>query len=195
MIFSQKKEKEELRNWHGIRNRGEIKVRAFGEGAAWKSVKSLAIARKYIAATNQKMELSYSPAFIDAEIQSGTMNGVGFTVFATERDAESNPLNLDNVKDVLLVKRDSDDSTPEQKREAIRKLASAISHACLENGDCIVRAFGQYCVYKSIKALAMARGFVASKGPDLYVWNDFVVAEMNGSSQTGQQFYCFTNAN
>ena len=92
-----------------------------------------------------------------------------------------------------MVKADPKDVLPEERRLAVKKLAGAIAHSLEENGECIIRCFGNATIGKAVKALAIARGFTATRGPDLYCWNKFIVADMNGNERTGIAFYAYTN--
>lgn len=180
---------------HALRTNGEINVRAFGKEAIWKAAKALAIAREYVHATNPDLDLSYSPAFIEADIDNGgVMTGICFCTFASDRIQNSPPTDLSKVKTVLLVKADPMDLPPEERKERVKKLAGAITHAVEENKECVVRAFGKAAVSKAAKALAIARGFTATKGPDLYCWNEFIMADMQGTDKTGFAFYTYSNS-
>lgn len=179
---------------HALRTNGEINVRAFGREAIYKAAKSLAIARDYVKATNPNLELAYSPAFIEAPIDNGVMTGICFCTFASDKSEDSKVVDLANVKSILMVKADPKEVSPEERKENVKKLAGAITHAVSENKECAIRAFGKAAVSKAAKALAIARGFTATKGPDLYCWNDFIMADMQGSEKTGIVFYAFSNA-
>lgn len=178
---------------HGLRTNGEINVRSFGRECVYKAVKSLAIARSYIRATNPNLELSYSPAFIEAQVDNGTMKGICFYTFVQERQPNEVEKDLSKVEIVLKVTADDEGISSEKRNERLRKLAGAITHAVTEKRECVVRAFGKRAVSKAVRALAIARGFTATKGPDLYAWNDFAMADMQGSAKTGFSFYAYTN--
>ena len=174
---------------HSLRTNGEINVRAFGNAAIGKSTKALAIAKKYIEETH-KLQLSYSPSFITTQIEGSTLTGIGFCTFASEKKDE---IDYARVKSVLMVKADPKDIDPEERRLKVRKLAGAISHAVEENKECLVRCFGNSSIGKACKALAISRGFTATRGPDLYCWDDFIVTKMGENERTGIVFYVFTN--
>lgn len=180
---------------HSLRTNGEINVRAFGQDAIYKSIKAQAIARDYISATNPNLEIAYAPAFIETDIDSGTMTGICFCTFANPKPEGMKEVDLSTVNSVLMVKSDRPEITSEERKANVRKLAGAITHAAMDNTHCLVRAFGKSAATKAIKALAIARGFVATKGLDLYAWNTFVVANMDktGAEKTGILFYVFTN--
>ncbi len=180
---------------HALRTNGEINVRAFGAEAIYKAIKALAIAKDYISATNPNLEIAYAPAFIETDIESGVMTGICFCTFANTKPDAFKEVDLSSVKSVLMVKADPIDLSSEDRKANVRKLAGAITHAATENSHCLVRAFGKTAAAKAAKALAIARGFVATKGLDLYVWNSFVVTNMDKSSteKTGIVFYVFTN--
>jgi stage V sporulation protein SpoVS len=173
---------------HALRAKGKINVRAFGHAAIGKACKALAIAKKYIEKTN-KLQLSYSPAFITTQIGETTLTGIVFCTFTEE----CFNVDMSKVKSILKVKADPKDITAENRRINMRKIAGAISHAVEENKECIVRCFGNASINKTCKALATARGFTATRGPDLYCWNDFIVTEMGDKERTGLSFFCYSN--
>lgn len=174
---------------HSLRTGGEINVRTFGNASIGKACKALAIAKSYIADTHN-LQIAYSPAFLTAQIGDSTLTGICFCTFAQPKEKE---VDLDKVKSVLMVKADPKDIDPEERKKRVRKLAGAISHAVEENKECVVRCFGNASIGKACKALAIARGFTASRGPDLYCWDDFIVTHMGDNERTGIAFYCFTN--
>ena len=49
-----------------------------------------------------------------------------------------------------------------------QQLASAVAHSLYESGQVTVRAVGAGAVNQAVKAIAVARGFVAPRGMDLY---------------------------
>lgn len=174
---------------HALRTKGEIPVRAFGPAAIGKAAKALAIAKDYVAETHQ-LQLSYSPAFLTIQIDNHNLTGICFCVFAQEKTKE---VEIEKVKSVLMVKADPKDIAPEDRRLRARKLAGAITHTIEENKECVVRCFGNACIAKAAKALAIARGFTATRGPDLYCWNSFIMTQMGDNERTGLSFYVFTN--
>ena len=176
---------------HSLRLSGEINIRCFGRDAITKGSKALAIAKDYLSATHKNLQLSFSPAFIQTEINGNKLTGIGFFAFVTDSD-EAYP-DIENVKSKLFVKADPQDTDAEVRRINVRKLAGAITHSVEENQCCVVRCFGKDSIAKAAKAIAIARGFVATKGPDLYCWNQFIIASMNGNERTGIAYYCYAN--
>lgn len=176
---------------HSLRMSGEINVRAFGSSAIAKAAKSLAIAKSYLNATHKDLQLSFSPAFIQTEIDGHPLTGIAFCVFSTA--APETPIDIEAIKSKLFVKADPKDVTPDIRRNNVRKLAGAITHAVEENKECSVRCFGSSAIGKASKAIAIARGFTATKGADLYCYVDFIVTNMNGNERTGLSFTCFSN--
>ena len=174
---------------HSLRTGGEINVRAFGNACIGKSVKALAIAKSYIEDTND-LELAYSPAFLTAQIGDSTLTGICFCTFAQPKDRD---VDISKVKSVLMVKADEKDISPDERRLRVRKLAGAITHAVEENKECVIRCFGNASIGKACKALAIARGFTATRGPDLYCWDEFIMTNMGDNERTGICFYAFTN--
>lgn len=177
---------------HSLRTSGEINVRAFGRDAIAKGAKALAISRDYLHATHKHLQLAFSPAFIQTEIGGNNLTGICFVAFTME--PSPTPVNIDEVKSKLFVKADSKDVDAETRRLNVRNLAGAITHAIEENKECVVRCFGKDSIAKASKAIAIARGFVATKGADLYCWNTFIVTNMNGNERTGIAFFCFSNS-
>lgn len=176
---------------HSLRLRGEINVRAFGSAAIGKATKALGIAKKYIEETDveKRLQLAYSPAFITTKIGDTTLTGICFVTFTTEKME----VDISKVQSVLKVTADPKDIDPQERRLKVRKLAGAIAHAVEENKECIVRCFGNASIAKACKALAISRGFTATRGSDLYCWNDFIVTKMGENERTGISFYCFSN--
>lgn len=174
---------------HSLRVEGEVDVRAVGTSAIGKATKALAIAKKYIENTHD-LVLSYSPAFLNVHIDENPMTGICFCAFSQTKEKN---INIEDIKDVLMVKSDPLDIDKEEKKNRARKLAGAISHRIEEKGHCVIRCFGNASIAKACKSLAIARGFIATKGPDLYCWNEFITADIGGEKKTGMAFYVFTN--
>jgi stage V sporulation protein S len=174
---------------HALRTNGEINVRAFGNAAIGKAAKALAIAKDYVKDTHQ-LQLVYSPAFIQTQVEANTLTGIAFCTFT---DGAKRTIDFGLVKSVLMVKADPKEIENEERRLRVRKLAGAIAHAVEENHSCLIRCIGNACIGKGAKALAIARGFTATRGPDLYCWNDFIVTHMGENERTGIAFYAFTN--
>jgi len=174
---------------HALRLSGEIDVRAFGSAAIGKAAKSLAIAKGYIADIDE-LQLAFSPAFITTRMGENTLTGICFKTFAEKGVRE---FDLSKVASVLMVKADPKDIDPEERRRKVRKLAGAINHSVEENKSCLVRCFGNATIAKASKALAIARGFTASRGPDLYCWDDFIVTQMGDQERTGIVFVAYSN--
>jgi stage V sporulation protein SpoVS len=175
---------------HSLRTSGEINVRCFGNAAIGKSAKALSIARDYINQTHE-IKLSFSPAFIETDIESQHLTGISFCTFTTQ---DEDSVNLDEVKSVLMAKADPKDISAEERKIKVRKLAGAISHSVKENHECVVRCFGNAAIGKAAKALAIARGFTATRGPDLYCWSSFIVSTLDdGTELTGIAFYAYSN--
>ena len=176
---------------HSLRSRGEINIRCFGSAAIGKASKALSIAKNYIGVQN--LQLECSPAFITTKIGDKELTGICFVAFASEKQKDVAEIDLSKCKSVLMVKADSKDIEPEEKKKNVKKLAGAIAHALEENKEVVVRCFGNATIGKAAKALAIARGYTATRGPDLYCWPMFIVAEMNGNERTGIAFYAHTN--
>lgn len=174
---------------HSLRTGGEINVRTFGNASIGKACKALAIAKSYIADTHN-LQLAYSPAFLTAQIGDSTLTGICFVTFCNEN---YDPNIFKDITSVLMVKADPKDIDPEERKTRVRKLAGAISHAVEENKICSIRCFGNASIGKACKALAIARGFTATRGSDLYCYNEFIVTTMGDNERTGICFTAFSN--
>jgi stage V sporulation protein S len=173
---------------HSLRGSGEINVRCFGNASIGKAAKALAIAQNYIGVQN--LQLACSPAFIETKMGDNMLTGIAFCTFAQEK---MDGIDIDNVKNVLMVKGDDFDISPEDRKKNVKKLAGAITHSLEDNREVVIRCFGNATIGKAAKALAIARGYVATRGPDLYCFPKFIVANMNGLERTGICFYTYTN--
>jgi len=80
----------------------------------------------------------------------------------------------------LLKVRGSSDAT---------RLASAISHAVYAGKDVTVRAIGAGAVNQTQKAVAIANGFVASRGYRLATLPSFTNVEMDDATVTAMSFH------
>lgn len=63
-------------------------------------------------------------------------------------------------------------------------LASAISHAVYDSKDVTLRAIGPAAVSQGVKAIAIARGYVAPRGFDLSCVPGFTTVEMEDGTTT-----------
>jgi len=176
---------------HSLRASGEINVRCFGSASIGKAAKAIAIARSYVETSD--LQLSCSPAFITTTMGENELTGISFCTFATKKDEEDVAVDLDKIKSVLMVKADNREISADDRKKNVKKLAGAIAHSLEEDKECIVRCFGNATIGKAAKALAIARGYTATRGPDLYCWPAFIVADMNGNERTGIAFYVYTN--
>jgi stage V sporulation protein SpoVS len=176
---------------HSLRARGEINVRAFGSAAIGKATKALSIALNYISAQN--LQLECSPAFITAKMGENELTGISFVTFASEKNPDIKPVDINKVKTVLRVQADPQDVEPEERKKNVKKLAGSIAHALQENKEVIVRSFGNACLGKTAKSLAISRGYTAVRGVDMYCYPFFIVADMNGNERTGIAWYVHTN--
>lgn len=176
---------------HALRDKGEVNVRAFGNAAIGKAAKALAIAKRNISIQN--LQLSFSPAFISTVIGENELTGISFCTFATLVEGDSTERTFEDCASTLMVKADQRDVSPDDRKGNVKRLAGAIAHALEENKECAIRCFGNATIGKASKALAIARGIIAPHGPDLYCWDDFIVADMAGQERTGICFYAYTN--
>ena len=174
---------------HALRTNGTVNVRAFGHAAIGKACKALAIAKNYIEETD-KIQLAIAPAFITTQIDGMTLTGIKFSTCTTEKEES---FSSSRIKNILKVKADPKDISPQDKRTNVRKLAGAIAHVIEQDKECLVRCFGNASINKACKALAIARGLTASRGPDLYCWIEFIVTMMGDKERTGVCFVCYSN--
>lgn len=168
---------------HSLRARGEINIRAFGAASIGKAVKALSIARDYIGV--QKLELECSVGFITAKMGENELTGIVFIAFAAPKPENYKEMDIEKCKSILMVKSDPKDIAPEDRKRNLHKLAGAIAHSIEENKELVIRAFGNSCMSKTAKSLAVARTYVAARGFDLYFYPRFIVANMNGNERTG----------
>jgi len=178
---------------HALRAEAEVSVRSFGPACIGKAAKALSIARNYIGTTNLKLDCS--PAFITMKAGENDLTGISFCCFSSEKDPDDKSCDRDlsEVKSVLMVKADPPDTSHEDRKRNVKKLAGAITHSLEDNHEVVLRSFGNACISKASKAIAIARGYTATRGPDLYCWPEFIVADINGNERTGIAFYCYTN--
>jgi stage V sporulation protein SpoVS len=176
---------------HSLRAKGEINVRGFGNGAIGKAAKALAIARSYVKVQN--LDLGCSPGFIATKINGTSLTGLNFVTFASPRIPDIKDIDINECKGVLRVQADGKDISVEDRKNNVKKLASAIAYSLTKHKIIAVRCFGNGAIGKAAKALAIARGHIGVTGKDLYCYPEFIVAEMNGSEKTGIGFITFTN--
>ena len=91
----------------------------------------------------------------------------------------------------LKVKADGPSATDEERKTKVKKLAGAIAHSLRCNGEVHVRCFGNACIGKASKAIAIATSYVSPHGLSLYCIPYFIEAEMNGETKTGIAFRVF----
>ena len=175
---------------HSLRADGEINVRCFGNSAIAKGSKALAIAKNYIGM--QDLRLSCSPAFITTTIGENELTGISFCTFAFAKKSEDE-VDISACEAILMVKADPKDISPEDRKRNVKKLAGAIAHSLEEHKEVVVRCFGSATIGKAAKSLAIARGYTATRGPDLYCYPDFIMADMDGNERTGICWYTYTN--
>jgi stage V sporulation protein S len=73
----------------------------------------------------------------------------------------------------------------------VPELASAISHGVYDNKSVLMRAIGAGAVGQAVKALAVARGYVAPRGFDLALVPGFVDIKMPDGTVTGLNLKVF----
>jgi stage V sporulation protein S len=67
-------------------------------------------------------------------------------------------------------------------------LAGAITGVIRETGRCEVQAIGAGAVNQAVKAIAIARGYVAPAGMDLVITPGFLDVEVGGEERTAIRF-------
>lgn len=107
------------------------------------------------------------------------------------RNENNNDFEADG--NVLKVKADDPNATDEERKLKLKKLAGAIAHSLRQNGEVKIRCFGNACIGKAAKAIAISRGMVAVHGYDLYSVISFISTDMGGQQKTGICFTAFTN--
>ena len=117
--------------------------------------------------------------------------GISLLVFCEEGTAKED----DGVAFTeLKVRSDSPDISDDERKKAVKKLAGAIAYSIREKGKVAVRAFGTVAIGKTVKAIAVSRGFVAVNGKDLYFYPESIEAEMNGETKRGISFMVFAGS-
>lgn len=176
---------------HSLRHHGEVSIRCFGNSSIGKAAKAIAIAKGFLA--THDLALYCAPAFIDAEMDGVSKTGLSFLAFA--EDMQDGDVAMDSGKE-LRVKADGSDTEENERKKGVKSLAGAIAHCLREDGKAQVRCFGNMSIGKAVKAMAVARGFVAVHGMDLYCTVSFIEAEMdNDEIKTGLSFYVFVGGN
>ena len=97
------------------------------------------------------------------------------------------------ISNILKVKADDKEIEPEERKRKVKNLAGAIAHGLRQFGVVYVRCFSPATCFKASKAIAIARGFVAVQGFDLFTICAFIEADMGGQMKTGICYECFTN--
>lgn len=126
----------------------------------------------------------------DIEVQDGTNQNKNY-VNKTINDPNVNEKEFSNI---LKVKADDKNISPDERARKVKLLAGAIAHGLRQFGNVYVRCFSPACCFKASKAIAIARSHVASQGFDLYNICAFIEADMGGKTKTGICYECFTNA-
>jgi len=91
----------------------------------------------------------------------------------------------------LKVRADGPDASDEERKIMVKKLAGAIAHSLRANGEVHVRCFGNACIGKACKAIAISTSYVAPHGLSILCVPYFIEAEMDGHMKTGIAFRVF----
>ena len=94
---------------------------------------------------------------------------------------------------ILRVKGDPQDVSESERKRNVKNLAGAIAHGLRQYGEVYVRCFSHATMGKASKAIAIARGFVAVQGFDLYCAPAFIKADFGTQERTGICYWVFTN--
>ena len=73
-----------------------------------------------------------------------------------------------------------------------QSVASAISHALYNSPEVKIRAIGASAINQAVKAMAIARGFVAPRGLDLYCKPGFATVESRDGEISAIVFTIYT---
>ena len=74
------------------------------------------------------------------------------------------------------------------------KVAGAIAGVLSKTDEVEIQAIGAGAVNQAIKAIAIARRFVETRGKRLYVVPGFVEIEIGGEKRTGMKFKVFADS-
>jgi stage V sporulation protein S len=66
--------------------------------------------------------------------------------------------------------------------------AGAIANGIRETGEAVLQVIGPRAVNQAVKAVAIARGYVAASGLDLYFVPDFASVRIGDEERTAMQF-------
>lgn len=69
-----------------------------------------------------------------------------------------------------------------------KSVAGAVATVVERDNKVIIQAIGAGAVNQAVKAIAIARGFVAPHGMDLMTTIAFAVIEIDGTERTGMKF-------
>ncbi len=174
---------------HALRNHGETFVRCVGNPCIGKGCKALAISREFMASHN--LALYCAPAFIEVEMDGKEKTGISFCAFTDEINSTIHHF---EDEEELWVRSDGN-ASDEIRKNGVKKLAGSIAHNLRNKGSVRVRCFGNACIGKAAKALAVARGYVAVNGMDLYCSPYFITAKIGGEEKTGIGFHVYAGGN
>lgn len=73
-------------------------------------------------------------------------------------------------------------------KSSVKAVAGSITKSFEEGKGVEVHAIGASAVNQSVKAIAMARGFLSTKGYDLYVAPGFATTTIDGEEKTSIKF-------
>jgi stage V sporulation protein S len=174
---------------HALRNHGETSIRCVGNPCIGKGCKALAISKEFIASHN--LALYCAPAFIEVDMDGEKKTGISFCAFTDDVA----PIISSSGKEVELWVNGDGGCDPEARKKGVKKLAGAIAHNLRDIGTVKVRCFGNASIGKAAKSLAVARGFVAVHGLDLYCSPYFITEVIGGEEKTGIGFHVFAGGN
>lgn len=73
-------------------------------------------------------------------------------------------------------------------KSSVKSVAGSIVKSFEDGKEVELYAIGASAVNQSVKAIAMARGFMSTKGYDLYVAPGFTTTEIDGEEKTAIRF-------
>ena len=134
-----------------LRDHGRCEMRAIRDEAVASAVKAIATANKKVEAAD--VTLSFDAVFAPLESSEDTSQSVlAFTIqeVSTERSGE--------VEEYRVSARKHSDE------KEVSKLAGAIASEIRKGKTVVLRCVGPFAIYKSVRAVVMAKGYVFANG-------------------------------
>ena len=150
-----------------LRKGKKAELQAIGAGAVNQAVKAIAIARGYVAPLGMDLRAVFE--FTEVEINGETKTAIKMSVLG-EQGGES--------MEILKV---SSKSKP-------NAVAGALASVLKQHKKAELQAIGAGAVNQAVKAIAIARGYVAPLGMDLICVPAFTEVNINGEERTAIRF-------